>query len=209
MAYNGIKRRQKADETRIKIYQCAERLFTEHDPDRVSVDSIVRAAGVSKGSFYVHFASKDALFMQLVNDKVTMLDAKYQSFADSLPEDMPIKDVLLSLMDSISDVLMADIGVDKMKVVYRAQLADDAGVQSVASYSREIYGMFRRVLERGIARGELRTDMSADVLTRHLIMAVRGITYEWCIRQPDFDYKAQARAHLKLLLEGLAASATV
>ena len=79
----------------------------------------------------------------------------------------------------------------------------------MASYSREIYGMFRRVLERGIARGELRTDMSADVLTRHLIMAVRGITYEWCIRQPDFDYKAQARAHLKLLLEGLTAPATV
>ena len=175
----------------------------------MSVESIVRAAGVSKGSFYVHFASKDALFMQLVNDKVAMVDTKYQSFADSLPEDMPAHDMLLSLMDRISDVLTADIGVEKMAVVYRSQLAGDAGVQSVASYGREIYGMFRQVLERGIARGEIRTDISADTLARHLMMAVRGITYEWCIRQPDFDYKAQARAHLKLLLEGLSATATV
>lgn len=209
MAYNGIKRRQRADETRKKIYQCAERLFTEHDPNTVSVDAIVRAAGVSKGSFYVHFASKDALFMELVNDRVALVDTKYQSFADSLPEDMPIKDMMLSLMDNISDVLMADIGVENMAIVYRAQLAGDAGVQSVASYSREIYGMFRRVLDRGIARGELRTDMPADVLTRHLMMALRGITYEWCIRHPDFDYKAQAQAHLILLLEGLSASASV
>lgn len=209
MAYNGIKRRQRADETRKKIYQCAERLFTEHDPNTVSVDAIVRAAGVSKGSFYVHFASKDALFMELVNDRVALVDTKYQSFADSLPEDMPIKDMMLSLMDNISDVLMADIGVENMAIVYRAQLAGDAGVQSVASYSREIYGMFRRVLDRGIARGELRTDMPADMLTRHLMLALRGITYEWCIRQPDFDYKAQARAHLKLLLEGLCAPAAV
>ena len=209
MTYNGIKRREKSDEMRKKIYQCAERLFTERDPGTVSVELIVQAAGVSKGSFYVHFASKDALLMELVNDKVALVDAKYQSFADSLPEDMPVKEMLLSLMDRISDVLTADVGVEAMAMVYRAQLSGDTGVQSVASYGRGIYGMFRRVLECGITRGELRTDMSADVLTRHLMMAIRGITYEWCIRRPDFDYKAQARAHLKLLLEGMTAPATV
>ena len=207
MAYDGSSRRRQADETRKRIYQCAERLFTEHEPGTVSVEAIVRAAGVSKGSFYVHFASKDALFMELVNDRVAMVDAKYQSFMDSLPEDMPAQDALLSLMDKISDVLTADIGVEKMTVVYRAQLAGDAGVGAVASYSRGIYGMFRRVLERGIARGELRTDMTADTLTRHLMLAIRGVTYEWCIRYPDFDYSAQAWAHLKMLLEGLSATA--
>ena len=209
MTYNGVNRQKKSEEMRKKIYQCAEQLFSEHDLGTVSVESIVQAAGVSKGSFYVHFASKDALFTELVNNKVAMVDAKYQAFAGSLPEDMPVKEMLLSMMDRISDVLTADIGVEAMAMVYRAQLAGDAGVQSVASSGRGIYGMFRRVLECGITRGELRTDMSADVLTRELMMAIRGITYEWCIRRPDFDYKAQAREHLKILLEGMAAPATV
>ena len=209
MTYDGSNRRRHADETRIKIYQSAERLFTEHEPGSVSVDAIVRAAGVSKGSFYVHFASKDALFMEIVNEKVTMVDEKYQSYIASLPEDMPVKDVLISLMDRISDVLSADIGVVSMTTVYKAQLAGDAGVGAVASYNRDIYSMFRNVLERGIARGEIRSDMAADMLTRHIMMAIRGITYEWCIRHPEFDYKAQARAHLTLLLEGLITPATV
>ncbi len=209
MTYDSSNRRRLAEETRHKIFKSAERLFSESEPDTVSVDSIVRAAGVSKGSFYVHFASKDALFMELVNGKVSMVDAKYQSYIDSLPADMPVKDVILSLMDRISDILTAEIGVESMTAVYKAQLSGDAGVGAVANYNRDIYGMFRRVLERGITRGEIRSDIAADTLTRHLLLAIRGITYEWCIRQPDFDYKEQARAHLKLLLEGFSALASV
>ena len=34
-------------------------------------------------------------------------------------------------------------------------------------------------------------------------MAVRGITYEWCIRDSDFDLKEQAREHIGLLMGGL------
>lgn len=208
MTYDGSNRRRMAEETRNRIFRSAERLFTERGPDAVSVDAIVQAAGVAKGSFYVHFASKDALFMELVNDKVAMLDAKYQSFLDALPERMPVHDVILSLVDRISDILVADIGVESMTNVYKAQLSGDAGIGAVADYNRDLYIMYRELLERGIARGEIRTDIGADTLTRHLLLAIRGITYEWCIRQPDFDYKAQARAHLKLLLEGLSPRAT-
>ena len=45
-----------------------------------------------------------------------------------------------------------------------------------------------------------------DALTRHLIVAMRGITYEWCVRYPDFNLKEQALAHFQLLLEGLRAA---
>lgn len=209
MTYDGSNRRRLAEETRNRIYRSAERLFTENEPDTVSVDSIVKAAGVSKGSFYVHFASKDALLMELVNDEVTIVDAKYQSFIDTLPDDMAVEDVILSLMDKIAEILTTEIGVEKMTAVYKTQLSGNAGIGAVSNYNRDIYVIYRRVLERGIASGEIRTDMTADTLTRHLIMAIRGLTYEWCIRQPDFDYKAQSRAHLKLLLEGLRAPKSI
>ena len=38
--------------------------------DDVSVDSIVKKAGVSKGSFYVHYESKAALVYVLIKDYV-------------------------------------------------------------------------------------------------------------------------------------------
>jgi hypothetical protein len=35
------------------------------------------------------------------------------------------------------------------------------------------------------------------------MMAIRGITYEWCIRYPDFDYKEEALRHFEILLAGI------
>lgn len=203
MVYNSSNRRRSADETKKKIYMSAEQLFAENEPDKVSVEAIVKSAGVSKGSFYVHFVSKDALFMELVKNKVTMVDAEYQQYIDSLPPDMPVIEAILLLLDRISEIVSAKIGVANMTMIYKAQLVGDEGVSAVASYHRNIYGMFRQLLERGMERGEIRNDIASDVMARHFLLAVRGVTYEWCIRQPDFDYKTQTRAHLKLLLEGL------
>lgn len=47
--------------TREALVAAAEELFAARGPDAISVDEIVAAADVAKGSFYNHFADKDAL----------------------------------------------------------------------------------------------------------------------------------------------------
>jgi AcrR family transcriptional regulator len=47
--------------TREAIVGAAMRLLAERPIDAIAVDDIVRAAGVAKGSFYNHFADKEAL----------------------------------------------------------------------------------------------------------------------------------------------------
>jgi hypothetical protein len=32
---------------------------------------------------------------------------------------------------------------------------------------------------------------------------MRGLTYEWCMRYPDFDLKSQAITHFEVLLMGI------
>lgn len=46
------------DRTRDALLRAGQRLFAERDVDGVSVDEIVDAAAVAKGSFYNHFADK-------------------------------------------------------------------------------------------------------------------------------------------------------
>jgi AcrR family transcriptional regulator len=203
MAYNGRKRKEKAELTRQKIYETADRMFGARSYSQISVNDIIKEAGVSKGAFYFHFASKDALFTSLINDYVVRLDTDYQAFLDTFPDDAPTEHVLRKLVGKIADLITGEIGFDKIKTVYKAALTSDYDTSMVLSYNRGIYTMFSRVLERGIARGEFRTDTQPDVLARHMMIAFRGVTYEWCVRYPDFDYKAQALAHFKLLLEGL------
>ncbi|MEA4932329.1 MAG: hypothetical protein VB071_01865 [Lawsonibacter sp.] len=76
-------------------------------------------------------------------------------------------------------------------------------MESVTGYERRIYTFFQKVLERGIQQGEFNTALSPEALSRHFVMAIRGLTYEWCIRYPDFDFKQEALTHFRLLLEGI------
>jgi TetR/AcrR family transcriptional repressor of nem operon len=65
--------REKAAEHRAAIVTAAAELFRERGFDRVNVAEIMKAAGLTHGGFYGHFASKDAL----------AAEACGQSFADA------------------------------------------------------------------------------------------------------------------------------
>jgi AcrR family transcriptional regulator len=49
------------EERRAQLMNAAERLFLEHGVDATAVEQITAAAGVAKGTFYLHFASKEAI----------------------------------------------------------------------------------------------------------------------------------------------------
>ena len=51
----------RAERTRAALLTAGRRLYSERPVDAVTVDDIVQAAGVGKGSFYNHFADRDAL----------------------------------------------------------------------------------------------------------------------------------------------------
>lgn len=59
-------RRSRTDtaESRKRIIEAATRLIREHGSDQVSVGDIMKAAGMTHGGFYVHFADKDALLAE-------------------------------------------------------------------------------------------------------------------------------------------------
>ncbi|PVZ14158.1 TetR/AcrR family transcriptional regulator [Actinomycetospora cinnamomea] len=57
--------------TRQALLVAARRVFAERGYGPASVEEIARTAGVSVGSVYVHFASKEALFTALVEDQTS------------------------------------------------------------------------------------------------------------------------------------------
>ena len=197
------KRKLKAIETKKKIFEAAKHLVLEHGIENVSVDSIVKAAGVSKGAFYIHFESKDTLAAALVDDYTNMADMDYKLFLITLSDHKSTLDILILLAEEISNFIEFNIGVDNMRTLYRAHLSKTINTTSAISYSRELYKLFIEVLERGVKQGEIKEDTPVDSLARHLILSLRGITFEWCIRYPDFNLKEQVLEHYKILLYGL------
>ncbi len=200
---NINKRQQIAIETKKKIYEAAKQLFLVHGVENVSVDSIVEAAGVSKGAFYVHFKSKDSLFATFVNDYTNIADFGYKSFLITISDNKSTFDILHNLAEEISDFIEHSIGLDNMRALYKSHLSKTIDTTSAISYNREIYKLFREVLERGVNQGEVREDIPVDLIAKHLILSMRGAIFEWCVRYPDFNLKEQVLVHYKILLYGL------
>lgn len=49
-----------------KLYSEGERLFITHGIKKVTVDDLVKAAGIAKGSYYAFYSSKEHLYMDIV-----------------------------------------------------------------------------------------------------------------------------------------------
>ena len=197
------KRKIQAAETRRKIYQSAKSLFLEHGVEKVSVDSIVEAAGVSKGSFYVHYESKDVLASILITDYVHEIDSEYKIYLESINNEVPASDFLILMVEKIAEIIASKIGHRDMKTLYKSHITKTIDTNYSISYDRELYKMFGDILERGIRQGEFRSDIPVVTLANHFVLAMRGITFEWCIQYPDFNLKEQFLIHFEILLNGI------
>lgn len=197
------KRKAQGAETKKRLYEIAKRLFSERNLSEINVEDITDEAGITKGAFYVHFESKDALIATLMADHAVRADTEYKFFLTTLPDNMPAPEVLLALTKKIANELMDTFGCANMKKVYQILLEKKVGTEAVMGQGRELYTLFHSVLEKGIRQGDFTSSLSIDDLSRHFVMAIRGVSYEWCVRYPDFDLRGQLVDHIRLLTEGL------
>ncbi len=67
-----------------RLLQAAEKVFVENGLDRARVEEIASAAGVSKGSFYLHFKSKEHAFNEILGEVLDILGQALGSMEDGL-----------------------------------------------------------------------------------------------------------------------------
>jgi AcrR family transcriptional regulator len=58
----------RGEATRGQLIAVATRMFAERGYEDTSIEAVLREAGVSRGSLYHHFASKEALFEAVAED---------------------------------------------------------------------------------------------------------------------------------------------
>jgi TetR/AcrR family transcriptional repressor of nem operon len=73
------------EETHKAILKVAAAQLREHGPDRISVGSVMKAAGLTHGGFYAHFKSKDALLIAALHDTFDRARRRVGRLLDGLP----------------------------------------------------------------------------------------------------------------------------
>jgi AcrR family transcriptional regulator len=73
----------RGEATRAQLIAIATRMFAERGYEDTSIEAVLREAGVSRGSLYHHFASKEALFEAVAEDVETSVGAQTLAVASS------------------------------------------------------------------------------------------------------------------------------
>jgi AcrR family transcriptional regulator len=193
-----LSRKQQAEATRRRLADTALQLYASRGYDRVSVDDICREAGVSKGTFYVHFATKD----QVLVEEFLELDRFY---LDSLPQIDKTESGIERLLafGSYSLRHISSLGKDYLKVAYSSQMAPGRGPSLLASQERASHEIALRLVREAQKSGELRCDLSSEEIALALVRAIRGVVVEWCLLDGGFDLEQAGEPLLIILLDGL------
>jgi AcrR family transcriptional regulator len=83
--------REKRARTRAQLVAAANLLFANQAPESVTIDDVVRKAGVAKGTFYVHFDGLEALTAAVAEELVQTFDELLQ------PSRLSINDPVLRI----------------------------------------------------------------------------------------------------------------
>lgn len=138
-----------------EILDAALTVFGESGFARAKLDDVARLAGVSKGTVYLYFDSKETLFRAAVRARVVASLAEAEAFVEGYQG--PARELLVALIRR----MYARIRCDQMMRLSRIVQSELAHFPELARfYFDEVILRARRlvgqVLERGVATGEFR-----------------------------------------------------
>ena len=94
-------RKEKADETRARVFASAVELFRKDGFHGTTIDKIAARAGVAKGTFFVHFRSKEAVIAELVRIQTNAaLDARARVVAEGADAIASLRTTVLTLAET-------------------------------------------------------------------------------------------------------------
>lgn len=191
---------ERSQETRSSILAAAEQSFAERGYDVTSVDSICRAAGVSKGAFYHHFPSKGSVFVALLNAWLAELDRQFalmQTSGASVPQQVA---AMAAGVDEIYHVAGTKWNI--LLEFWAKSKADPEVARSTVDMIRRYQVFFRQVLERGVAEGSLAIK-DVDLTATVLLSVVLGLLLQGILDPEGQNWGALMERALAMLMESM------
>lgn len=155
-----------ADRRRDRILDVAMRQFAEHGYRASRVEDVATEVGVAKGTVFLDFGSKEALFLAVYRRAVSMLPA----WLDGPPEivDAGFWSTLDWWLERTEEFVVQDWVPNRVAVIGRYDVG--LGVRRPIDRfmrSEDPYGTLEFV-EFGVNRGEIRSDVDAEMIASML-----------------------------------------
>lgn len=150
------KRVRRKDARPSELLDAALDLFVEKGFAATKVEAVAARAGVSKGTLFLYFPSKEELFQAVVHDNLASRladwNAEYEAM-DGSAADM-LRHALHAWWTRVGATKLT--GLTKL-VMSEAQNFPELAASYHAKVVRPAQALIRRIIQRGIDRGEFRT----------------------------------------------------
>jgi len=191
---------QRGEETRSNILGAALECFGRRGYEATGVAEICKRARVTKGAFYYHFPTKQAVFLELFNRWLEGIDnqlAEARSEAASVPEG------LLRMASKAQGVFDAASGQLSMFLEFWTEAQHDPTVRKVilAPY-RRYRDYLSEIIQAGIQEQTLRS-IDPDMAAQVMVSLAVGLVLQGVLDPKGADWGKTTRNAIQILLEGL------
>ncbi|MEN8158475.1 MAG: TetR/AcrR family transcriptional regulator [Myxococcota bacterium] len=182
---------------RAQILDAARTCLSRKGYHGTTMDDLVRESGLSKGSLYWHFESKEEVLLALFDRYTDEFFAAWDERAEA-PDVSPVDLVVLG-----AELFMERIGgEDGLAQAWLGFLEHPLARQRMAELYTRSRAMLTALVGQGVARGELVTD-APDAIAAGLVGLVEGVFLQTIV-DPSFDPGPSLRLSTEALLKGLA-----
>ena len=190
------KQQIKSRETRAKIFQAAKHILQKDGYEALSIKNICVEAGVSNGSFYHHFKTKDDLLSYYIEEQPSINPDLLDLPADAREAKNTIIYVYLNYVHYCEE-----LGVEFMSNYYTPK---NQSLNPLIRTERPYpIVTVHNYMEKCIAAGIIAPKPKLDDITTDIRMIVIGNVFEWCLKNGDADFEGNMKRSLETYLNGL------
>ncbi len=167
-------RDRQREQTRRRLFDAALAVFREQGVTESRIDDIAQRAGVSRGTFYFHYPSKDDVLLQLMMEtQISMVED-----LESVPPDAPIQDVLGVVAKRMASQWQEDPGM--LAEIGMVALRRTAQNLSDFEESHPLQAALVPPLQRACDRGEIGALIPPVLLSEFFLVNQFGAALAWC-----------------------------
>ncbi|HTQ13072.1 MAG TPA: TetR/AcrR family transcriptional regulator [Rhizomicrobium sp.] len=190
-----------------EILEAAMDVFAEKGLTGARMEDIAARAGVTKGTIYLYFANKAAVFQALVTEAIGERVKQAGAMVDAY--EGPTPELMANVLRFIGAVLVTTnrAALPKLVIGEIAQFPELQEFYRRAVIDRGL-AVWEKILKRGIARGEFRpvpTGHVARICIAPLLVAALWRTLFAQFDTEPYDIDGLIETHVDVLLRGLAA----
>jgi AcrR family transcriptional regulator len=210
------RRRVENDARAVRIMAAAARVFVRRGVENATMEMIAREANVAVGTIYLHFASRDEVYLSLCADRGTQLGAGYREVIarglKPLDEIRTLAQVYIDYLRESADPILISEPTPYYEI--RKRLRRSSEIRAFDRCSRirqEVFRLFESSVKRAFDRGLVADSLGATGVTIAIWSILNGAFMvtrdrEYLVHNIGFEPEGFVAKALDSYLQGLAAA---